>query len=82
MQSLAAQPNVGHQTIINAIHEDLRCHSYTLRVWQLLTESVKAKRLAKCSLLLSSLKHEASGRLRFFSNEKIFIVDASFNKKK
>ena len=31
--------------------------------------------------LLSSLKHEASGRLRFFSDEKIFVADAPFNRR-
>lgn len=81
IRSLAAQLNVGHQTIISCIREDLRYHSYALKVRQLLTEPMKAKRLAKCSLLLSSLKHEASGRLRFFSDEKIFTVDASFNRR-
>lgn len=81
MRNLAAQLNVGHQTIINAIREDLRYHSYVLKVRQLLTEPMKAKRLAKCNLLLSTLKHEASGRLRFFSDEKIFTVDASFNRR-
>ena len=29
--------------------------------------------------MLSSLKHEASGRLWFFSDEKIFTIDAKVN---
>ena len=81
MRNLAARLNCSHHLIINAVREDLRCHSYTLKVRQGLTQALREKRLAKCSLLISSLKHEASGRLRFFSDEKIFTVDAKINKR-
>ena len=45
----------------------------------MLSKAAKLKRLARCNLLLCSLKHEAAGRIRFFSDEKIFTVDAKVN---
>ncbi len=40
---------------------------------------MKAKRVAKCALLLASLKHAAS-RVQFFSDEKIFCIDQKVNR--
>ena len=81
MRSLAARLNVSEWTVRKAVHEDLRCRSYVLKVRQLLSPQLKERRLAKSQLLLSSLKHEASGRLRFFSDEKIFTIDAKVNRR-
>lgn len=81
MRDLAARLQVGVQTIHNAIHDDLRYRSYVLKVRQLLTDAIKERRLAKCMLLLSSMKHETAGHLRFFSDEKIFTVDAKTNRR-
>ncbi|RLU25090.1 hypothetical protein DMN91_003182 [Ooceraea biroi] len=47
----------------------------------MLSEAAKLKRFARCNLLLCSLKHEAAGRIRFFSDEKIFTVDAKVNRR-
>jgi len=47
------------------------CTFYVLQIWQMLSENIKAKRVVRCNLLLYLLKHEAAGRLRFFS-DKIF----------
>ena len=81
MRSLAARLNVSEWTVRKAVHEDNRCLSYLLKVRQLLSPQLKERRLAKSQLLLSSLKHEASGRLRFFSDEKIFTIDAKVNRR-
>ncbi|KYM75540.1 hypothetical protein ALC53_14046 [Atta colombica] len=51
------------------------CTSYVLKIWQMLSENIKAKRVVRCNLLLYLLKHGAAGRFRFFSN-KIFTADA------
>ena len=67
-------------TIVRRIaQEDLRYASYVLKVRQMLSNAAKLKRLARCNLLLCSLKHEAASRIRFFSDEKIFTVDAKVN---
>lgn len=68
-------------TMRRIAEEDLRYTSYVLKVRQMLTEATKIKRIARCKLLLSSLKHEASGRIKFFSDEKIFTIDAKVNRK-
>lgn len=81
MRKLAEKLNVSDFTIRKAVSEDLRCKSYVLRVRQMLSAEMKSKRVARCSLLLSSLKHEAAGHLRFFSDEKIFVVDAKVNRR-
>ena len=81
MRSLAARLDVSEWTVRKAVHEDLRCHSYVLKVRQMLSPQLKEQRLAKCHLLLTSLKHEAAGRLRFFNDEKIFTVDAKVNRR-
>lgn len=81
MRSLAARLDVSEWTVRTAVHEDLRCRSYQLKVRQMLSPQLKERRLAKCHLLLTSLKHEAAGRLRFFSDEKIFTVDAKVNRR-
>lgn len=39
------------------------------------------KKVTRCHLLLSSLKNEAAGCIKFFSDENIFSVDAKINRK-
>ncbi|QQP38637.1 Transposable element tcb2 transposase [Caligus rogercresseyi] len=69
MSTLAERLNVHRTTVLHAIHEDLRYNSYVLRVQE-----------ERCELLITSLKHRAAGRIRFFSDEKIFCVDAKINR--
>jgi len=40
-----------------------------------------SSRVIRCNLLLRSLKNEASGQIRFFSDEKMFIIDAKINRR-
>ena len=80
-RSLAHRLNVSEGTIRTAVQQDLRYKSYVLRLRQLLTTATKERRLAKCLLLVSSMKHETAGHLRFFSDEKIFSVDAKINRR-
>lgn len=81
MRKLARELNVSESTIRKAVHEDLRYKSYSVKVHQLLTPLQMTKRVARCELLLSSLKYEAAGRIRFFSDEKIFVVDSKINRR-
>ena len=48
---------------------------------QLLTDAIKERRLAKCMPLLSSMKNETAGHLRFFSDEIFFTVEAKLNRR-
>lgn len=79
-RTLAAKLNIGTTTIRRALEEDLRCKSYRLMVRQMLSDKMKAKRVERCSLLLTSLKGSAAGRIRLFSDEKIFCLDAKVNR--
>ena len=72
---------VDPKTIRTAVHNDLHCKSYVVKVRQTLTKAVKAKRVERCHLLLMSLKHAAARRIRFFSDEMIFTVDAKVNRR-
>lgn len=60
--------------------KDLRYISCVFKIRQMLTETAKVERFARCNLLLCSLKHEA-GRISFFSDEKIFILNAKVNRR-
>ncbi|KAG5346601.1 GT2D2 protein, partial [Acromyrmex charruanus] len=53
--------------------------SYVFKIWQMLSENVKAKRV-NCNLFLYSLTHKAADRFRFFS-DKIFTADAKVNRR-
>jgi len=43
------------------------------------SEVLRTSQVARCNLLLYSLKNEASKLIRFFSDEKIFTVDTKIN---
>ena len=47
MRSLAARLNVSEWTVRKAVHEDLRCRFYVLKVRQMLSLQQKKRRLAK-----------------------------------
>ncbi|XP_076626017.1 uncharacterized protein LOC143344146 [Colletes latitarsis] len=81
LRKLASLLGVSETVVRRIAQEDLRYVSYVLKVRQMLSEAAKLKRLARCNLLLCSLKHEAAGHIRFFSDEKIFTVDAKVNRR-
>lgn len=81
LRKLATVLGVSERSMRRIAEEDLRYKSYTLKVRQMLSEDARSKRIARCHLLLSSLKNEAAGRIRFFSDEKIFTVDAKVNRR-
>lgn len=45
----------------------------------MLSETLKARGVQRCVHLLPSIKHQAAGRLRFFSDEKIFCINVKIN---
>ena len=53
MRKLAVRLRVSEFCIRTAVHEDLRCKSYVLKVRQILSEMMKVKRVEKCQLLLT-----------------------------
>ncbi|XP_032687204.1 uncharacterized protein LOC116851661 [Odontomachus brunneus] len=81
LTKLAKTLGVSDTTMRRIAEEDLRFKSYVIKVRQMLSEAAKMNRVARCNLLLCSLKNEAAGRIRFFSDEKIFSVDAKVNRR-
>lgn len=59
--------------------KDLRYTSYKLKVQQMMCEAAKFTRVSSCNEPRCSLKHKTMGLLRFFADEKNFIVDAKVN---
>lgn len=62
------------------IHEDLKLTSFKLRIRQDLTPDQIEKRRVRCRLLLNWIIHEGAGKIKFFSDEKIFSVERSVNR--
>ncbi|QQP48568.1 Transposable element tcb2 transposase [Caligus rogercresseyi] len=77
---LARKRWVHLSTVSRVIKKDLGYKSYALRIRHLLTDSQKARRVAKGKKLLVSLKTKCTGHLRFFSDEKVFSEDRSSNR--
>ena len=78
MKKLATNLNMQRITVLRAIHEDLQCKSYILKVRQMLSDAMKARRLERSELLITSLKHRDASQIRFFS-DKIFCVDVKIS---
>ncbi|CAK9829643.1 Transposable element Tcb1 transposase [Anthophora retusa] len=81
IRKLSSLVGVSEKTMRRIVEEDLRYKSYTIKVRQMLSEAARTKRVERCNLLLCSLRNNAAGRLRFFSDEKIFTVDAKINRR-
>lgn len=79
-RKLAKEFKVGVGTMRRVVLDDLGRKSLKPRVRQLLSESAKATRVVRCKKLLNNLKRAPSGRLLFFSDEKIFTVDQKINR--
>ncbi len=75
---LAKKFDVSYRTMWKAVHEDLRYKSYKLQIRQLLTSAMKEKRVERSRILINQLKRRHV--IRFFSDEKKFVVDRCINK--
>lgn len=81
MRAIAREKGVSDSTVRRVVHDDLGLKSYALRRAQFLTEAHVEKRLVRSSSLLNDMKHETSGYLRFFSDEKIFTQQQKVNRR-
>ncbi|RLU19560.1 hypothetical protein DMN91_008117 [Ooceraea biroi] len=60
--------------------EDLRYKSYVIKVRQMLSEAAKMKIVARCNLLLSSLKNSEQSRFESFGLLRVERIDRVTNK--
>ena len=76
---MAKDFKVSKCTIRRVVHEDVRYKSYVMRSGQFISEKTKENRLIRAKRLLSKLKHQETGTLWFFSDEKNFDQDQKVN---
>jgi transposase len=81
LRKLAKETNMGATTMRELVHEDLKMSSFRLEQKQFLSDLQKKKRLDRCKVLLNELKQGMDIGEIVFSDEKLFTVEASFNKK-
>lgn len=70
---MATIVGVNGTTMRRIFKKDLRYHFYMMRVKQMLSEVARMNRMAPRHLLISSLKNEATGRIRYFFSEAEMI---------
>ena len=80
IRRLAMELGEAESTVRLAVHEDLRYKPYVIKQRQLLRDTMEAKRVTVGKKLLSSLKHDSAGRIKIFSDEKVFTVDCKTNR--
>ncbi|QQP54129.1 Uncharacterized protein FKW44_006853 [Caligus rogercresseyi] len=78
LSRLAKNRGVSKQLVSKAVNEDLGYRSYRMAKQHILTASMKATRLTNGKRLLNGLKSHG-GRIIFFSDEKNWTVDRSYN---
>ena len=78
MSVLAKKRNVDRSTVSRAIKNNIKLKAYKLYKRHTLTKKMKAKRVKNGTKLLNNLKSKG-GRLVFFSDEKNWTVDRSYN---
>eukprot|EP00096_Caligus_rogercresseyi_P003949 TRINITY_DN1792_c0_g1_i7.p1 TRINITY_DN1792_c0_g1~~TRINITY_DN1792_c0_g1_i7.p1 ORF type:complete len:178 (+),score=44.62 TRINITY_DN1792_c0_g1_i7:364-897(+) len=78
LSRLAKNRGVSKQLVSKAVNEDLGYRSYRIAKQHILTASMKATRLTNGKRLHNGLKSHG-GRIIFFSDEKNWTVDRSYN---
>ena len=81
LRNIAETVSLSLKTLRRAVHEDLGMKSFTIQVKQLLTDEMKQKCVLFGTRLLSFLKHKAKGKIKIFSDEKMFTVDWKPNRR-
>ena len=81
MRAIAREKGVSDGTVRRVVRDDLNLKSYALRRAQFLSKEQVEKRFVRASALLNDMKHDTSGYLRFFSDEKIFTQQQKVNRR-
>ncbi len=78
MSHLAKNRSVSTATISRAVNEDLQMKAYKLYKRHILTDAIRAIRVDHGKRLVNDLKSHR-GRIIFFSDEKNWAIDRSYN---
>lgn len=81
MTKMASEVNVSPSSVLRIIKKDLKMKSRARVKVPLLTAAHREARVERSRKLLNSLKHGAAGHVILFSDEKIFSVDATCNRR-
>jgi AraC-like DNA-binding protein len=81
INQLADARGVSETTMRRLIKEDLGFKSRVVQQRPLLTPPVKERRAERAAKLLTRLKNEDKGKVRIFSDEKIFTADVAVNRR-
>ena len=81
IRRLAAGHGMSERTMRRLLKEDLGLKSRVVQSRPLLTASAKEKRVERARELVTRQKHPDAGKVRIFSDEKIFTVDAAINRR-
>lgn len=79
LAKLSAKLKVSPTTMRRIASQDLGYQSYKIKIRQMLSQDARNKRVKRCKMLLSSIKNGYANSLKFFSDEKMFTVDAKPN---
>ena len=78
LRTMAAEAQVGCETMQKIVREDLKMYPYKLQKCQLLSEPVEEKRLKRAKLLLNWMKSGTQASI-IWTDEKLFTVQAVHN---
>jgi len=81
IRRLAIDHKMGKTTMSRLVQQDLNMKSRVVQSRPILTDSAKEKRRKRASQLLNRIKKEDSSKVRIFSDEKLFTVDATTNRR-
>lgn len=81
MRKMAKELNISLTSVRRIVKEDLKMKSRARLKVPLLTTKQKKARMDRAKALLNNIKHAAPGRVMLFTDEKIFTVDASLNRR-
>jgi transposase len=80
VRRLAVKHRIARTTMRRLVKQDLGLESKIVQLRPLLTPPVKEKRAERAAKFLSRLKNEDKGKVRVFSDEKIFTADVAVNR--
>ena len=80
MRKMAKDMNMNEKTMRNIVKNDLGLLSLKMQTRHQLTDLQKEKRLARAKILLNKFKDDTGTDDIVFTDEKLFTVEAKFNR--
>lgn len=81
MRRMAAETGMSATTMRELVHKDLGMSSFKMERRHFFTDAQKEKRLRRSKILLNELRRDTDAHEVVFSDEKLFSIEACFNRK-